>query len=103
MKVLWVMAMETFKDEARRKPYYAYGEKWTELWEKKHEGVKYKSLGGWSASPGKVVYFNEYESMEELAKVWGDEEIQKGLVKWRNLTKDYKIHIMRPTVIMKPE
>lgn len=98
MKVWWVVALTTFKDEARRKAYYEYNEKWTPLWQKKHEGVKFKALGGWSASPGEVVFVNEYESMEELAKVWSDEEIQKGLVKLRNHVKDYKTYIMRPTV-----
>ncbi len=100
MKAWWVFSIKTFKDEARRKAYYEYLEKWGELWQKKNEGVKYKNHGSWSASPGEVVWVAEYESMEELAKVWGDEEIQKGLVILRNHVKSYKSYIMRPTVIV---
>ena len=98
MKVWWVITLETFKDEARRKAYYEYVQKWGQIIQKKHEGVKYKRLGGWSATAGKVVWVSEYESMEEFSKVWSDEEYQKGLVELRNHVKGYKTMIMRPTV-----
>jgi hypothetical protein len=101
MKVWWVSEIETFKDEAKRKAYYEYLDIWGPLWQKKHEGVKWKNLGGWSDSPGEVMNVAEYESMEELSKVWSDEEFQKALVTLRNHCKSYKIRIMRPTVTVR--
>jgi hypothetical protein len=98
MKVLLMIERETFKDEDRRKKYYEHMDKFTPIWEKKHEGVKFKSLGGWSDQPGCVVTMAEYESMEEFSKVWSDEEFQKELLKHRNLVETMKIRIMRPTV-----
>jgi hypothetical protein len=70
------------------------------IWQKKLEekDVKYTPLGGWSDKPGWVMNVNEYESMEELSKMWSDEEIQKGLLKLRNQCKSFKLRIMRPTV-----
>lgn len=98
MKVWWVMEMETFKDEMKRKEYYEFLDTWGPMWQKKHEGVKFNYLGDWSDNPGCVMYVNEYESMEEFSKVWSDEELQKELVKLRNHCKTIKIRIMRPTV-----
>jgi hypothetical protein len=72
MKVMLVMKWETYKDEAKRKKYYEFD---NSIWEQKHEGIKYKELGGWGVQPGKIVYLYEYESMEEFSKIWSDMEI----------------------------
>ncbi|NYT16333.1 MAG: hypothetical protein GKC02_10320 [Methanomassiliicoccales archaeon] len=101
LKVLWALEIETFKDETKRKEYYEYNDIWGPLWQKKHEGVKFNNLGGWSDNPGHVTYYVEYENMEELAKVWSDEELQKGLVKLRNHCEKLNIRIMRPTVTVR--
>ena len=95
MKVMLVMKMETYKDEAKRKKWYEFD---NSIWEKKHEGIKYKELGGWSTQPGKVTNLFEYESMEEFTKIWSDMEIHAFIVKYRNLVKDLKIEIWRPSV-----
>ena len=100
MKIMLVMEVETYKDEAKRKKYYEFD---NSIWKKKHEGIKYKELGGWGVQPGKLVYLYEYESMEEFSKIWSDMEIQTLLVKYRNLCKDYKIQIWRPTVSVPPK
>ena len=100
MKVMLVMEVETYKDEAKRKKYYEFD---NSVWKKKHEGIKYKELGGWGVQPGKLVYLYEYESMEEFSKIWSDMEIQARLVKLRNLCKDFKIKIWRPTVSVPPK
>ena len=99
MKVWWVVQVTTFKDEARRKVYRENNQKWIPIMQKKHEGIKSKNLGGWSATPGTVVWVREYESMEELSKLWSDEEVQKRLLELRNDVKDYKAYIMRPVII----
>ena len=103
MKVMWVMEIETFKEDTRRKKFYESYQKLRLIWKKKHEGIKYKDLGGWGVQPGKFVYLYEYESMEEFSKIWSDMEIQALFVKYRNLCKDFKINIWRPTVSVPPK
>lgn len=98
MKVWGVTEIETYKDEAKRKKYYEYLDTWGPFRQKKHEGVKFKDLGGWSDNPGCVMFVTEYESMEEFSKVWSDEEFQIELVKLRNHCKSFRTRIMRPTV-----
>ena len=101
MKVWFVIERETFKDEMKRKEYYEFLDTFMPMWEKKHEGVKCKSLGGWSDNPGCVMNIVEYDSMEEFSKVWSDEEFQKELVNLRNHCESYKQRIMRPTVMVR--
>jgi hypothetical protein len=100
MKVWWVMEMETYKDEDKRKKYYEYMDEFRPIWQKKFEekDVKCTRLGGWSDNPGWVMNVTEFESMEELSKMWSDEELQKSLLKLRNHCKSLKLRIMRPTV-----
>jgi hypothetical protein len=100
MKVMLVMKTETYKDEAKRKKYYEID---NTVWKEKHEGIKYKELGGWGTQPGKVTFLFEYESMEEFTKIWSDMEIQAFLVKYRNLVKDFEVEIWRPTVSVRPK
>ena len=95
MKVMLVIKMETYKDEAKRKKWYEFD---NTVWKEKHEGIKYKELGGWGTQPGEVTNLFEYESMEEFSKIWSDMEIQAAFVKYRNLVKDLKIEIWRPSV-----
>jgi DNA-binding PadR family transcriptional regulator len=101
MKVWSVIEIETVKDEDKRKKYYEYLDIHRSLMNKKLEGVKYKFLGGWSDNPGWVMSVTEFESMEEFAKVWGDEEVQKSLLRLRNHCKSVRVRIMRPTVIVR--
>jgi uncharacterized protein (DUF1330 family) len=101
MKVWFVTETETFKDEDKRKKYYEYLEIHGPLVKKKLEGVKGKYLGSWSDNPGRMMNVLEFESMEELSKVWSDEEYQKSLLRLRNHLKSQKIRIMRPTVIVR--
>jgi hypothetical protein len=103
MKVWFVMEVETYKDDAKRKKYYEYLNTFRSLYEKKHEGVEYEFLGGWSDNPGCVMYVYEYESVEEFSKVWSDEEYQQELVKLRNHCDALKIRVMRPTVRVPPK
>ena len=100
MKVMLAMKVETFKDEAKRKKYYEFD---NAIWKKKHEGIKYKELGGWGVQPGRLIYLYEYESMEEFSKIWSDMEIQALFVNYRNLTKEFKVSIWRPTVSVPPK
>ena len=102
MKVLLMVEAVTYRDEAKRKKFYEDLVDFMPFWEKKHEGVKYKYLGGWAEQPGHVIHLYEYESMEEFSKVWSDMDVQKQLVKARNLVEDFRIRIMRPDFDVPP-
>ena len=99
MKVMLVVKLETYKDEAKRKKYYELD---NSIWAKKHEGIKYTFLDGWGVQPGKVVYLHLYESMEEFSKIWSDIEIQTLLLNMRNLVKNCEVEIWRQTVAAPP-
>ena len=103
MKLWFVMEIETYKDDARRKKFYEYYQKIMPIWQNKLEGVKSKFLGGWADTPGCPMLVYEFESMEEFSKVWSDEEWQKELVILRNHLKSFRMRIMRPDIDAPPE
>ena len=104
MKVLVIWEWENFKDEEKLKKYYEFNTKtFQPFLQKKHEGVKRKSLGGWVEQPGCVVDMTEYESMEEFSKIWSDEEVQRELINFGRLVKNLKMRILRPSIMAPPE
>ena len=103
VKVLFIREWENYNDEAKLKKYYEYLETTQPFFQKKHEGVKFKNLGGWAEQPGHVVALTEYESMEEFSKIWSDEEVQRELIKLARHVKNFRVHILRPTITAPPE
>ena len=102
MKVLFAVEAVTPRDGAKRKKFYEGMAGFEPLWGEKHEGVKFKYLGSWAEQPGHTLHLYEYESMEEFSKIWSDMEVQKQLVKMRNLVEDFRTRIMRPDLDVPP-
>ena len=77
LKVVLLVEWDNPKDETRNKKRLKHGsEVGTPYYEKKREeGIKWE-MSGWSDNTGHMIGWHEFETVEDFAKIWNDEEFQ---------------------------
>ncbi len=93
MSIMWTNPKEPERNKKRNEfaaenfgPYYD---------KKVKEGVKWK-YSGWSDGSGLMLGLHEFDTLEDINKVWGDEEFQIINARWSYFVDNCKIKIWRP-------
>lgn len=99
MKVVLLFEWDNPKDEARNKKRLKHGEEvGTPYFEKKrNEGIKYE-MSLWSDNTGHMVGWMEFETEEDFAKIWGDDEFQHFMARRAYFVDNASHRLLRPTI-----
>ncbi len=96
MRVLVVLERDNAKDEERLKKYREYNQTYGPYRRGVQKGICKEST--WTDGTGHVVDIQEFESMEDLAKVWGDDEYHSRFVRFCRLVDNASRRILRPAI-----
>ncbi len=104
MKVVMSVILTNPKEPERNKKRYEFGAKNNQPYydKKVKEGVKWKH-SVWADGSGLMLGLNEFDTMEDSNKVWGDEEFQSNIARWSYLVDNCKIKIWRPSRQLPPK
>jgi len=104
LKVVLLLEQDDPKDEARNKKRLKYSREveWPYHEKKREEGVKWE-ITGWSDNTGHIVGWWEFETMEDFAKIWTDEEFQQIMARHAYLADNISFRLLRPTITLPEE
>ena len=104
MEVVMMVKFNTPKEPERNKKRYEFMAEYMQPYydKKVKEGVKWNA-NGWSNGSGTVISWQEFETLEDFNKVWGDEEFQKNMARWSYFVDNCKIQVLWPSKSLPPK
>ena len=105
MTVVQLVEWDNPKDPERHIKQLKY---WSEVigpyWDKlvKEKGIKVESTA-WSDNTGHMINWNEFETVEDFAKLWEDEGWQQRLAAFQHLLDNMRIRLLRPSLTIPEE
>jgi len=103
MKVVMLGEFNTPKEPERNKRRYQFADEVGKpYWDKKDKEVKMKR-SGWSNGSGVVIFWWEFETLEDFNKLWGDEEFQILMARWSYFVDNVKIRVLWPSHDIPPK
>jgi len=102
LKLLEIWEWGNFKDETRLKARYRYNETYMPYMKKAAQEYNIK-MSGWTDGSGHMVYLVEYESAEDHARAWSDDEFYGKYVRFCRLIRNHSRRIFRPPLRVQPE
>lgn len=101
MKVLVIWEWDNPKEDGRLKKYYEWSAGTDyEYVLKLQKGVC--KVSDWTDGTGHNIYIQEFESMEDFAKVWGDDEYHRCFVRFCRLVDNATRRIVRDGIGVPP-
>ena len=96
MRVLVILEWDNPKDEERLKKYYGLPRADSEYMQAAMKGLCRATI--WTDGTGHNVETQEFESMEDFAKLWGDDEYHRGFVRVCRTVDNASRRIMREAI-----
>jgi len=92
------------KDEARNKKRLKLSREvgMPYIEKKQKEGIKLK-VSGWADNTGHMIGWWEFETMDDFAKIWNDEEFQQIMARRTYLVDNASFRLLRPSIWLAEE
>jgi hypothetical protein len=99
LKVVLLIEWDNPRDEERLEKRYEFTREVTDpYWQRKvGEGIV-EGVSDWADNTGHRVKWVEFESMNNLARVWDDKEYHEGAVGFSRLVDNLSFRLLRPTI-----
>ena len=100
MKMLVIVEWDNTKNEERLKKFYEYTTTYLEYVNRVDKGICKRNT--WVDGTGHHFQTQEFESMEDYVKVWGDDEYFSRFVRFCRLVDNARTHVLRPAISVPP-
>ena len=100
MSVILMLEWTNAKDISRFKKYgeFSRSGRGAAYWQKKKDEGIVKNFSNWADNSGYLIFWVEFENIDDFAKLWADEEYHKLFLDWNPLVDNLRFRLLRTAV-----
>ena len=99
LTVVLLVEWDNPKEEERLEKRYKFTREVTDpYWQEKMEEGIVKDVSDWADNTGHRIKWIKFESMDNFAKIWGENEYHRGTTGFSRLVDNLRYRLLRPTI-----